>query len=196
MKRTILRVTPALALLFFVAALIGPAVALADSKGDVNFIIGQKKLDKDWDPNDSQGEFGAEVTWGPGNWPIAFATDIVASSAGADILGVEVNDQSSELAFGVRKIWEAGKARPYIGGGIAKLEAQREANGVTNKDSTLGGWVGGGIFWRLGARFNIGIAARISRGEISLKTGGVPQDVEAGGSHAGLILGWGWPAAK
>ena len=192
MRRASMRMAPALALLFFVAAVMTPAVARADSKGDVNFIIGQKKLDKDWDPNDSQGEFGAEVTWGGSDWPIAFATDIVASSAAADIIGVEVKDQSSELAFGVRKIWEAGHARPYIGGGIAKLAVQREAGGVKVDDSTLGAWIGGGIFWRLGSRFNIGLAARISRGQVTLNG----TDTEAGGSHAGLILGWGWPAHK
>ena len=188
MRRAILR----MAVLFLVAGLLGPTITRADSKGNVNFIIGGKKLDKDWDPNDSQGEAGAEVTWGPSNWPIAFATDILASSAGADIIGVEVNDQSSELAFGVRKIWEAGSARPYIGGGIAKLAVQREAGSTKVDDSTVGGWIGGGIFWRLGARFNIGLAARVSRGQVTLNG----TDTEAGGSHAGLILGWGWPAGK
>jgi hypothetical protein len=187
-----MRMAPALALLFFVAGLIGPTLAHADSKGNVNFIIGGKGLDSDWEPNEDQGEFGAEVTWGPADWPIAFATDILASSAGGDLLGIEINDQSSELAFGVRKIWEAGRARPYIGGGIAKIDAQREANGVTNEDSTLGGWIGAGIFWRLGSRFNIGLAARVSRGEVTVAT----TKGEAGGSHAGLILGWGWPAQK
>lgn len=192
MRRTSMRMAPALVLLFIVAGLIGPEIVRADSKGDVNFIIGGKGLDKDWKPNENQGEFGAEVTWGGSDWPIAFATDILASSGGGDLLGFTINDQSSELAFGVRKIWEAGSARPYIGGGVAKLAAQREVNGVTNKDSTLGGWIGAGIFWRLGSRFNIGLAARVSRGQVTL----AGQDGEAGGSHAGLILGWGWPAHK
>ena len=92
----------------------------------------------------------------------------------------------------MRKVWEAGPARPYIGGGIAKLEAERKANGVTVDDTTLGGWIGAGIFWRLGSRFNIGLAARVSRGQVTLSG----TDVEAGGTHAGLILGWGWPAQK
>jgi hypothetical protein len=192
MRRAILRMAPAFALLFSVAGLLGPSIARADSKGSVNFILGGKSLDSDWEPNEDQGEFGAEVTWGPADWPIAFATDILASSAGADLLGIEINDQSSELAFGVRKIWEAGRARPYLGGGVAKLDAQRERGNVTEDDTTLGGWIGGGIFWRLGSRFNIGIAARVSRGQVTI--GG--EDKEAGGSHAGLILGWGWPAGK
>ncbi len=192
MRRASMRRVLALGVLFFVAGLMDPAIARADSKGEVNFIIGKKMLDQDWEPNEDQGEFGAEVTWGGSDWPIAFATDIVASSAGAEILGVEVNDRTAELAFGVRKVWEAGPARPYIGGGIAKLEAERKANGVTVDDTTLGGWIGAGIFWRLGSRFNIGLAARVSRGQVTLSG----TDVEAGGTHAGLILGWGWPAQK
>ena len=192
MRRASMRRVLALGVLFFVAGLMDPAIARADSKGEVNFIIGKKMLAQDWEPNEDQGEFGAEVTWGGSDWPIAFATDIVASSAGAEILGVEVNDRTAELAFGVRKVWEAGPARPYIGGGIAKLEAERKANGVTVDDTTLGGWIGAGIFWRLGSRFNIGLAARVSRGQVTLSG----TDVEAGGTHAGLILGWGWPAQK
>jgi hypothetical protein len=195
MGRAIMRMAPALAFLFFVAGLIG-SVARADSKGHVNFILGEKAMDNDWEPNDSQKEVGIDVTWGPSDWPIAFATDVYGASASANILGFEVNDQSSELAFGVRKIWEAGPARPYIGGGVAKLAVEREVNNDTDDDSTLGGWIGGGIFWRLGSRFNIGFAARISRGEVTLMSSGTPQKTEAGGSHAGLILGWGWPAGK
>ncbi len=193
MRRASMRMALALAVLLFVAGLVNPAIARADSKGEVNFIIGGKGLDQnDWNPNEDQGEFGAEVTWGGSDWPIAIATDILASSGGGDLLGFEVNDQSSELAFGVRKVWEAGPARPYLGGGVAKLDAQREVNGVTVDDSTLGGWIGAGIFWRLGSRFNIGLAARVSRGQVTLNG----TDAEAGGTHAGLILGWGWPAQK
>lgn len=193
MRRASMRRALALAVLFFVLGLMNPAIARADSKGEANFIIGGKGLDQDdWEPNEDQGEFGAEVTWGGSDWPIAFATDIVASSSGGDILGIEINDQTSELAFGLRKIWEAGPARPYIGGGIAKLDAQREAGGVTEDDTVLGGWIGAGIFWRLGSRFNIGLAGRVSRGKVTVF--GLQR--EAGGTHAGLILGWGWPAQK
>src|SRR5258706_11682714 len=49
MRRTSMRMATALALLFLVAGLIGPTIVHADSKGNVNFIIGGKKLDKDWD---------------------------------------------------------------------------------------------------------------------------------------------------
>ena len=193
MNRASWRMALAFGALVFLAGIGDPAIARADSKGDVNFIIGAKSLDRnDWNPVEDQGEFGAEVTWGGSHWPIAFATDLVASSHGADLLGIRINGQTSELAFGLRKIWEAGAARPYIGGGVAKIAAQLEQAGVKEDDTALGEWVGAGIFWRLGSRFNLGLAARLSRGKVTL----FGTEIEAGGTHAGLILGWGWPAKK
>ena len=63
---------------------------------------------------------------------------------------------------------------------------------VTENDVSPGAWIGGGIFWRLGSRFNLGAAARISGAPVTLAN----EDVEAGGLSYGLILGWGWPAAN
>jgi len=99
-------------------------------------------------------------------------------------------EQESQLT--VYLVLDASASMAFSGGGIAKLAVQREAGSTKVDDSTVGGWIGGGIFWRLGARFNIGLAARVSRGQVTLNG----TDTEAGGSHAGLILGWGWPAGK
>jgi hypothetical protein len=193
MSRASVRKAAAVIALLVVAGIGYPAIARAESKGEVNFVLGKKMLDRnDWEPNEDQGEFGAEVTWGGSDWPIAFATDLVASSHGGDIPGFRIEAQTSELAFGVRKIWEAGPARPYVGGGIAKMDAQLELNSALEDDTVLGGWVGAGIFWRLGPRFNIGLAGRVSRGKVTL----FGAEIEAGGTHAGLLLGWGWPAKK
>ncbi len=94
--------------------------------------------------------------------------------------------------LGLRKIWEPGAARPYVGGGIARLSARTKSLGVEETDTAIGGWVGGGIFWRLGSRLNIGIAGRVSSGKVTLSG----QKVEAGGTFVGGILGWGWPAKR
>jgi hypothetical protein len=167
--------------------------------GHVNFILGQKALEEDdWAPVEDQGEFGAEVTWGKDDWPILIATDYLWSSDKEDLAatGVEVTGTSWELAVGIRKVWEAGKNRPYVGGGLAliggKFEGSVSGLSVSDDDQVLGAWVGGGIFWRLGPRFNIGIAGRFSKGQVTFF--GV--EGEGGGSHFGLILGWGWPASK
>ena len=193
MKRAGMRWALVLIGLLIVAGFASPVPILAAGKGDVNFIIGTKALKKaDWDPVDSQGAFGAEVTWGGARWPIRFATDLFGSGNTNDLLGTHFDGQTSELAFGLRKIWEPGAARPYIGGGIARIYARIKAGSTEETDTAVGGWVGGGIFWRLGSRFNIGVAGRVSSGKVTLSG----QKVEAGGTFVGGILGWGWPAKK
>jgi hypothetical protein len=53
-------------------------------------------------------------------------------------------------------------------------------------------WAGGGVFWRLGRRFNLGGTVRWSDAQVTL----FDNDVQAGGVTYGLLLGWGWPAGS
>ena len=55
-------------------------------------------------------------------------------------------------------------------------------------DDAIGFWIGGGIYWTLGEHFNIGFDLRWSKAEVTIN--GV--DGEAGGGHAGLLLGYHW----
>lgn len=183
----------AVLLLLLVVGLAAPRAARAD--GDVNFFLGQKSLNKDdWDPMESQSEFGAEVTFGKKDWPIDIAIDLFSSSDDVTSLGVKVEGSTMEFGVGVRKIWKSGNTMPYFGGGLASISGKFkvDAVGLDESDSSLGAWFGGGVFWRLGPRFNIGIAARYSKATITL----FDVDGEGGGIHYGLILGWGWPASK
>lgn len=193
---------PCLTLSLFILICMVPATARAgDWTGNVNFLLGQKQMDKnDWEPVEDQSEFGAEVTWGKEDWPIQIATDVFSSSddqSGVDPLvgAFDLEVKTSELGIGVRKVWEKKKVRPYVGGGLAyvgvSIDANTEVLGTGSADdSALGAWAGGGIFWRLGPRFNLGFAARFSKATVT------SADLEGGGTHAGLILGWGWPASK
>ena len=182
-----------LAFLFLVAA---PPGAQA---GHVNFFLGSKVLDeKDWAPWDTHTEAGVEASWGGEDWPVLIATDLFGSTKSKDVLGVDTQATTGELGLGVRKIWNTGSAKrvhPYIGGGVsfisAKLEATSGGNKVSDHDNGVGAWLGGGIFWRLGSRFNLGMSLRGSSANVDLY--GV--SVDAGGGHFGLSLGWGWPAA-
>ena len=96
----------------------------------------------------------------------------------------------------VARVWEKGSARPYFGGGLGVITGALEVdNGFSSpddSDTSLGLWIGGGIFWRLGSRFNIGLSGRYSQASVDLF--GV--NVEAGGPSFGMLLGWGWPASK
>jgi hypothetical protein len=182
-------------------------------------VLGGKLLDSDdWPVGDSQGSLAFLSTFGPQSWPVQVAIDVVGSSAvedsfnisrpGIEIRGEEVVQSTFEFDVGVRKVWRLGRARPFVGGGLAIIQAQQERaiffpppfddEGnellprppviVSDSDESPGGWVDGGIFWRLGKRFNLGLEARFSAAQVKLSG----RDVQAGGVSVGLILGWGW----
>ncbi len=185
-------------MLLVLAGLCTPAPAIAgDWTGNANFFLGQKSLDSnDWEPLEDQIEFGAEVSWGPKSWPVLIATDILISGDSDDISGVDVDAATSEFDFGVRKIWAVESFHPYVGGGLAivgaAIEASSGGNSIDESDNGVGVWVGGGAFWRLGSHFNIGGSVRFSTADVEFGS----EDVDAGGFHVGLLLGWGWPAEK
>ena len=163
--------------------------------GEANFILGRRVLDEtDWQPVENQDLFGAEVSWGEKSWPIQIATDFFASYKEDSNEGITA--KTSEFGMGVRKIWGHRHVHPYLGAGAAIVygAAELDFSGIIVKDSDIstGAWAGGGVFWRLGSRFNLGLAARYSRSKVTL----FDSDLEAGGYDGGLILGWGWPAAR
>ena len=70
----------------------------------------------------------------------------------------------------------------------AEMEAEVYGLGVFSADDAMGFWIEGGIHWTLAEHFNIGFDVRWSKAEVTIN--GV--DGEAGGSHAGLLLGYHW----
>jgi len=159
---------------------------LAEMDYDVNFLLGGKTLDEDdWAPLEQQSEFGVSATFGHDDWPVRIALDLLASADDNALFEVT----TSELDIGVRKVWHRSNATPFVGGGLALVGGEIEDRFVGNSidDEGTGAWIDGGAFWRLGRRFNLGVEARLSRGEVTL--GGA--DIEAGGSHLALILGFG-----
>ena len=165
-----------------------------ESTGNVNFFLGQKTLDKnDWEPFEEQGEFGVLVDFKQESWPVSIAIDLLASLDEHTISGIETDASTSEFDIGVRKIWEvAGSSiRPFVGGGLAFINAEIEATNVVSvsvDDSGTGIWLNGGVYWTLGQHFNLGLQARYSKAEVTLA--GI--DGEAGGTHAGIMLGYHW----
>lgn len=185
------------------------STAWAGGTGHVNFVLGQKQLDAgDWDPVDRQSEFGAVMSFGREGWPVFIAVDILASADDGtlddDVLGpVDVTAATVEVAAGVRKIWDRHGAYPYVGGGLAAVGAAVELDSdlfpgdpdSDADDSAIGPWVGGGVFWRLGPRFNLGFDVRWTAAKTDLVfdgATGTSSDIEIGGLHYGLSLGFGW----
>lgn len=179
------------------------AASPARAEANINFLLGAKYLDSDdWENADSHGAFGIQTTFGPNDWPVGIAIDAYGSATTQDEVildpsfAVGRTHSTFELGVGVRKIWKSGKVRPFVGGGLASINANRDvfigAVSLSKSDTGPGVWFDGGVFWRLGKQFNIGLNARISRGEITIEN----EDIQAGGFTLGLLLGWGWGGNK
>ncbi|MGH9868076.1 MAG: hypothetical protein ACREAA_07935 [Candidatus Polarisedimenticolia bacterium] len=199
-----------------VAALVllaaGPCEAAG--AGQVNLFGGIKSLDDSvWEPAESQPEFGVEISVGGAGWPVMIAIDGFMSEDEADEGALTRTGSTRELALGVRKIWQKGRVHPYIGGGLNHIEAEVETDAppppatpglnffpepdpdggtTSDSDSGFGAWAGGGIFWRLGPYVNLGVSVRLSGANVEFRD----EEAQAGGLHAGVLLGFGWPAAK
>ncbi len=192
--------------------------------GNVNFMPGVKMLDEDdWTPVEDQTALGISWSYGKRTWPIhmvidylfSFKSETQESDQFGTLAEVETDAITAEVGFGIQKTWDAGRFHPYLAGGacVVFAQAKLDAGGSglraseTLNDVAPGGWIGGGFFVRAGPRFNIGLAARWSKAEAtfdSLEAAGGPGitiqteeiDVEAGGFHAALLLGVGYPARR
>lgn len=201
---------PILALLPLV--LLAAASPAAASRGNANFVLGSRALQDDsfWEPNETHQVFGATVSFGADDWPIDLAAGTYLSARERTIyfsdpdFGTIRGDFITALAeftFGVQKTWALGAHRPYLGGGLASVGAAAEFDGpggadVDDVDQSAGIYVEGGIFWRLGSRFNIGLHTRgLFATDVEFDFDGpITARGDADYVQAGLILGWGWPA--
>jgi opacity protein-like surface antigen len=165
--------------------------------GNANFFFGRKMLaESDWSPVEDQNAYGAEVSFGLADWPMHFAIDVLQSSDTWDDSGLHVKGVTRELDFGARTTWKIGRTHPYVGGGLAvvyaRLEGSFEGFSAKDDETMVGWWIGGGVFWRVGRALNLGVNARYSRAQVSL----FDVNGQGGGTVVGLVVGWGWPAAR
>ena len=159
--------------------------------GNVNFLLGVKSMDTtDWEPVEDHAAFGVMVDFKQQDWPISIALDFLGSY-GEETVGIaKLEGSTSEFNAGVRKIFEVSGSsiRPFLGGGIAFVRGEAKRNNVVIDDNGAGIWLDGGIYWTLGQSFNLGFDLRYSSADITL----AGFEVEAGGTYAGLLLGYHW----
>jgi len=193
------------ATLMVLAASAAPVAAKpGEFEAEVNFIVGLKSLDgEDWAPVEDQQMFAAEMSWGTTDFPVYFVSDVIGTATQEDTpsfdplfgpFSVTTTGTTFEMDFGVRKIWEVGTFRPYLGGGVGIMIGYYKAEFLNytsdDADATLGPWLGGGMYWRLGPHFNLGLSARWSQGIIDL----FGANADTGGLQYGLLVGFGFPA--
>jgi len=182
-----------LAALVMIAAVGSPAFA---SSGNLNFNLGGRSLsDNNWDRWDSQTSFGATVDFEIKGWPVELEGCLQGSNRTESVLGNDVTGSVHEICFGAHKRWDLKPAKMHVfaGAGLANVTAKFDGGGINESDSSIGEYIHGGIFWRLGHRFNLGFDGRVMLGT-NITLNGASGD--ANYTQLGVLLGFGWPASK
>lgn len=190
-------------LVMAVALVVAATPALAS--GNANFFLGQRALQTDLDEFDDledQSAFGAQVDFKTGDLPFSWVAGLHLSSKSEDVNfpggAGEITVDIAELSFGLGWIFGSKNMHPYVGGGLTLQAGQvtiEQGSSEFDEDKTSPGlYVDGGIYWRLGSRFNLGVGARIVGGtdyEVEDSGGGEQSfDLDYGQGH--IVLGWGW----
>jgi hypothetical protein len=192
-----------------------PSVAeSSDWSGNVNGVAGIKMLkESDWGHFDDQGGVGVMADFKRASWPISMSANLLYSrDSSSDYHDNEIGDtyyytyyaeeaSTAELNLGVKKIWApADRFNFYVGGGLAVIYGEMEitrANNLsagtywdrdTEDDAGLGGWGAVGCYVTFASHLNIGVDLRYSSAEIDL----YDKDIDAGGVHVGLLMGYAW----
>lgn len=193
---------------------------------DVHAFLGQKKI-SDSDVEDigleDMSEFGLGVNL-DFEWPVKLTVDVLVGSddhtynytytrGPAYDYTVKYDLETTELHTGARyEFLKDGKIKPYIGGGLAWVQADAEikvtadpVRGVPvsfsvldDDDSDLSFFLNAGVLFEIGSHFNLGLDLRHSEAEADLTFEslgrGTPTSftVDVGGFHYGLTAGYRW----
>ena len=182
-----------------------------------------------------QPALGFELTWGHQGWPAWVALDVLHSyddgvqyfpaiHLGALVIPpahVRRRARTIEVGLGVRRSWTVLGWTPYLGGGgswvrgSVAYEMSDPSQGsygapgprVSGRDAAFGYWAGGGVYRRIGPRFQLGLTARYSKAKIDLPSVRVVgesghyrfvpialRELDAGGKHLGVVVGWSFPS--
>ena len=186
------------------AVALGLPSAASAVNGHVALAYAHKEADSDdWKPADSQTGWGALTATAWEGWPLHIAADVFETEDEGDFevpfVGPAHREGSSrEIALGIRKFWGGNRAIGYAGTGLAMINVESvytDASGSRRaEEDAAGPWLGGGVLWRFGKRFEVGVDLRWSNASADLDYGNGVKDsaVEVGGFHAGLMFGLGW----
>lgn len=178
-----------------------------------------------------QPTLGVELTWGREGWPVMVAFDVLHSYDDGIIhipqfftspaFNQRLRASTLEVGLGVRRSWSVLGCSPYLGAGGSWVRGNAaveiidpsagQFGAVTasahSRASAFGYWAGGGVYRRMGPRFQIGLAARYAKATLPatplvIEQGTLPfgitttPELDGGGRHVNLVVGWSFPARK
>jgi opacity protein-like surface antigen len=124
--------------------------------------LGQRTLDRgDWDPVEEQPTAGIEYVRETAGMPVGLEVGLMGSSDDDEIAGTDVTGSTVEFYAGIRKTFGYGLVRPYLGIGLAHIDAKVDVDGVGDEDdSSFAGYAHGGIDFDVTQSFFVGLDVR------------------------------------
>jgi len=155
----------------------------------VSALYGQKYLEQvGWEPNESQSEIGAGLTFSEPEWPIILVWNFLQSSHSAisttTAPGEKISGDTMELSFGVRKKLTEGSTKVFAEGGVVSISASGMNPTIsgdqlsTESATALGLWLGAGLDVMVGNSVSVGGLIRMSKSAIN--------QPDVGGTHFAL----------
>jgi hypothetical protein len=130
----------------------------------ITVLVGNRSMtdDDNWSPLEDQLAFELGFNTVPSDWPVGIEASV--SYSDDDDSGVE--GETKEASLGVRKTWDVseGRVHPYVGGGLAGIQAEFSGFGQSDDDTSVAGYVHGGVGFDLGSHFLIGVDVRLLLG--------------------------------
>ena len=189
----------ALTLPLLLLATLGASSAHAEGSVHVLFPGLASFHDSKWTDSGTAGLVGLTGSFAGKKWPVHL--DVSVRSVSSIDLFASSDLSATEWGVGVwRAFGRERKARPFLGGGVALVSASGHvtvpgaSNNLRLRDQSFGAYVDGGVAWRLGEHFDIGLDVHFLQGTSfeGVNTGGGNVSANANYGSLAMILGWGW----
>lgn len=199
-----------LLLALFVVSIILVQPVYSATTGNLNFSIGQKFMESsDWKPVTelNEGRLSFDIT--SDDWPVSIAISYGAATGSENThmfgLDTKLTLETQEFDIGVKKIWSFGnqydiysedlQSAPYhlfLGGGISSIMATAsiDVSGLGKNEQTdagMGIWLSAGAYYTFYDHLNLGAEVRYTSAKVDF---GTPEDLEIGGTHYGVFIGY------
>ncbi len=152
--------------LIFLFTIASPAKA--ELTGNVNLLLGGKFVDADLGFAENHFEYGVGFDFKKEGWPVSIVVEYLRSSGEESVVipffgAFDIELTTWDFNLGVRKTFDRGNMHPYVGGGLSIIGVELEMLGFpAGDDTSVGGWLGGGAYWTLNERFNVGADLKYS----------------------------------
>ena len=162
--------------------------------GNFNFSLGSGE----WE---HETKYGIEIDFKNQSWPISIAIDLLRSVNETVEYSwwnwryMDVEYTVSEFNIGARQIWSQYRnIRPFFGSGLTFINVERKVSGwdYWNRSSIedkfgIGYWMGGGIYWKIGNHFNIGLEGKYSSAYVDFD-----ESYYETSEYFGILFGYHW----